>query len=340
MEDRRELEMGRLMTEADLTIRDYRPGDEIAINRGFNQAFRCQRPIAEWAWKFPPDPDGRLIVVAEREGELVAHYAALPTRFQIDGVVWGGGQIVDVFATPSARSGIARRGAMVATAEEFFNRIGRSGRHPFLYGFPGPRHRRQGSVQLGYGEMGFEPVTYLCRRVAGTAAHRRLSYRAEPARDWEPRLDELWSRASTDYPVAVVRDAAWALRRLAGHPSIRYHRFLVFPRLSNRPVAFVAFRTDQLRCRWVDLVWDHDHPGAMDLLLHLSARLAVQVGAELEEMWLNGDAEGRARLEASGFEYAPDPADLAFGGRSFHPDLDLGTVAARAYLTMADADLV
>jgi hypothetical protein len=78
----------------------------------------------------------------------------------------------------------------------------------------------------------------------------------------------------------------------------------------------------------------------MDLLLHLSARLAVQVGAELEEMWLNGDAEGRARLEASGFEYAPDPADLAFGGRSFHPDLDLGTVAARAYLTMADADLV
>lgn len=328
------------MTDADLTIRGYRPGDETAINDGFNRAFRRRRSMAEWAWKFPPEPGGRLIVVAERAGELVAHYAALPTRFQIDGRLWAGGQIVDVFATRVARSGIAPRGAMVATAEEFFDRIGRSGRNPFLYGFPGRRHRRQGSLQLGYDEMGFEPVTYLWRRAARAAAPRRLLYRAEPARDWEPRLDELWSRAAADYPVAVVRDADWALRRLAGHPSIRYHRFLVFPRLSNRPVAFVAFRTDELRCRWVDLVWDHDDPGAMDLLLHLSARLAVQTGAELEELWLNGDDEGRRYLEANGFECDPETAGLAFGGRSFHSELDLGTVASRAYLTMADADLV
>jgi hypothetical protein len=140
--------------------------------------------------------------------------------------------------------------------------------------------------------------------------------------------------------VAVVRDAAWALRRLAGHPSVRYHRFLIFPRLSSRPVAFAAFRTDQLCCRWVDLVWDHDHPGAVELLLHLSAKLAAQTGGELEELWLHGDPEGRRRLEASGFEHVPEPAGLAFGGRSFHPDLRLDTVAARAYLTMADADLV
>ena len=340
MANGRELDMASLVSETDLTIRCFRPGDEVAINEGFNRAFRRQRSLAEWAWKFPPDPDGRLIVLAEQRGELVAHYAALPTRFRVDGRVWGGGQIMDVFATRSARSGMARRGAMVATAEEFFDRIGRSGRHPFLYGFPGARHRRQGSLQLGYDEMGFQPIVYLSRHVAGAAAPRRLAYRAEPARDWEPRLDALWSRAASGYPVTAVRDAAWALRRLAGHPSIRYHRFLVFPRLSHRPVAFVAFRTDDGRCRWVDLVWDHDHPGAMDLLAHLSAVLAAQTGAGLEELWLNGDDDGRARLEANGFECAREPADLAFGGRSFHTDLDLSTVAGRAYLTMADADLV
>jgi hypothetical protein len=332
--------MGPPMTGTDLTIRGYRPGDETAINDAFNRAFRCQRPLAEWAWKFPPEPHGRLIVVAEQGGELVAHYAALPTRFQIDGRVWGGGQIVDVFATRAARTGIARRGVMVSTAEEFFDRFGRSGRHPFLYGFPGPRHRRQGSLQLAYDEMGFEPVVYLSRRDTRPGSYRRLGYRAEPARDWEPRLDELWSRAAMDYPVAVVRDARWALRRLAGHPSIRYHRFLVFPRLSNRPVAFVAFRTDHGRCRWVDMVRDRDHPAAMDLLVHLSTRLAVQTGAELEELWLNGDVEARTQLEAHGFACAAEPAGLAFGGRSFDPSLDLNTVAARAYLTMADADLV
>ena len=36
-------------------------------------------------------------------------------------------------------------------------------------------------------------------------------------------------------------------------------------------VAFVVFRTDEGRCRWVDLLWDHRHPGALELVNHLSS---------------------------------------------------------------------
>jgi len=329
------------VTEPEPLCRPYRLGDEAAINDGFNTAFRLDRPLAEWAWKFPHREGGRLIMITERGGELLAHYAALPVRFRIDDRVWPAAQIVDVFSARKARGAFTRRGVWVRTVDAFFDSFGRSGISPLLFGFPSPRPLRLGVLQLGYDSMEPQSITYLSRRTpTRPAGRRRLLYRAELARDWEPRLDALWERVRDSYPVAVVRDADRALHRLAGHPRVRYHRFLVFPRLSARPVAFGAFRTDQGRCRWLDLLWDHAHPGALDLLDHLSAGLAAQTGAELEEMWLNGDAEGRVRLEGRGFECSEVPGKLMMVARAFDPEIDLERVAGRVYLTMADADLV
>jgi hypothetical protein len=229
----------------------------------------------------------------------------------------------------------------VRTVEEFFRFFGESGRYPLLYGFPGRRALRLGVLQLGYDAMDPEPITSL-RREAGQArgAAHRLLYRAELARDWEPLLDTLWARVRHSYPVAVVRDAERALRRLAGHPTVRYHRFLVFPRFSRVPVAFAAFRCDQGVCRWVDLVWDHEHPGALALLSRMGARLAAQAGAGHEEMWLHGDSEGVSRLEGHGFTRVDEPQGLVVVARTFVPDLDAAALSGRLYLTMADSDLV
>jgi hypothetical protein len=326
---------------SDFEIRPFEPGDEVAINRGFNEAFRLDRPLAEWAWKFPASPNGRLIMVAEAGGEVLAHYAAIPTRIRIDDRVWDAGQIVDVFSARKARAQFSRRGVWVQTVERFFDHFGRSGRCPLLFGFPSPRPLRLGVLQLGYDAMPPQPIVYLVRRPpVGRVSKRRMLYRAELARDWEPRLDDLWNRLGEYYPVAAVRDAEWALRRMAGHPSVRYHRFLVFPRLSNRPVAFAAFRTDGGRCRWLDLLWDRAHPGALHLLIHLSARLSSQTGAEREELWLNGDPVGRSHLESAGFESEPEPGRLVMVARAFDPEIDLSRVDGRVYLTMADSDLV
>jgi hypothetical protein len=282
-----------------------------------------------------------MIMVADADGELLAHYAALRLDFQVDGKVWHAGHVVDVFATRPVHSGISPRGAFVATGEEFYRHFGAEGDTPLFYGFPGPRHRRQGVRELSYDEMPFQPAVYLTRRpVPATSRGRRLLYRAEPARDWEPRLSELWQRVRGSYPVAAVRDAEWALRRLAGHPTVRYHRFLVLPRVGRRPVGWVAFRTDHGRCRWVDLLWDHRHPGALELIDHLSGGLAVQTGAEVEELWLNGDGEGVARLEARGFSAEPEPDDLVMTSRKFTSEIDYTRFDGRIYFTMADCDLV
>jgi hypothetical protein len=323
------------MSEPEIVVRPFRPGDERAINDAFSASFGVERSLDEWSWKFPVEATGRLIMLAEQGGEPVAHYAAAPVRFAVDGRVWAAGQIVDVFSAPRVRG----RRVWVQTAERFFDEFARSGRYPLLFGFPSPRHRELGVPQLRY--VPLQPIGYLVRRPPSPAAgRRRLLYRAELARDWEPRLDELWRRVRRHYPVAVVRDAEWALRRLAGHPTVRYHSFLVLPRIGRAAVAYAAFRSDGGRCRWVDLLWDHAHPGALELLLHLSARLAVQTGAECEELWLNGDPSARSRLEAAGFEERPEPGGLVLVARAFDPEIDLSRVAGRVYITMADSDLV
>jgi hypothetical protein len=339
MADQQLLDLGATMSEP--VIRAYRPGDEVAINTGFNRVFNTSRELAEWGWKFPAEPAGRPIMLALDGEEVLAHYAGVPVRFHVDGALWPAVQIVDVFSARSARRVFSRRGVWVRTVEEFFSTFGASGRYPLLFGFPGRRALRLGVLQLGYDAMPPQPITYLSRTVFESSSWpSRLRYRAELARDWEPRLDQLWSRVRLQYPAAVVRDAERALRRLAGRPGVVYHRFLVFPRWSRVPVAWVAFRIDGGRCRWVDLLWDHRHRGALHMVSQLGRRLAGQVGAELEEIWLNGDDPGRSVLEGLGFAVADQPDGLVLVARSFSDELDVNRLDGRVYLTMADADLV
>jgi hypothetical protein len=335
------LDVAATVSGAELVFRPFRPGDEVGVNDGFNSAFNLNRSLDEWAWKFPPQPEGRLIMLAEIERDLLAHYAGMPVRFTIDGRTWDAAQIVDVYSTRAARRGFTRKGVWVQTVEAFFETFGRSGRAPLLYGFPSPRPLRLGVLQLGYDAVEPQPINYLSRDPAiATSGRLRHLYRVELAADWEPRLDILWQRVKKDYPVAAIRDADRALYRLAGHPTIRYHRFLVLPRIGRTPVAFAAFRTDEERCRWVDVLWDHGHPGAFELLIHLSAELARRNGAAIEELWLNGDADGQARLENRGFVAGEVPGQLVMVARAFDPELDVTALDQRVYLTMADADLV
>jgi len=329
------------MSLAEVEFRLFEPGDERAVNDTFNEVFSLSRSLAEWSWKFPPRPEGRPIMLAFAGDELLAQYAGTPVVFQINDAEWPAAQIVDVFAARRGGRPFTRRSVWSRTAERFFAELGESGRYPLLFGFPGRRALRLGVLQLGYGAMPPQEIVYLRRGDRAREARlRRLGYRAEPARDWEPRLDELWQRVRADYPVAVVRDAERSLYRLAGHPSVRYHRFLILPRLSTRPVGFVAFRTDGGVCRWVELVWDHGNPGALVLAAALGRRLAARFDAAHEELWLNGDPAGEEVLAGLGFERLPQPDGLVLVARSFDNALNVRRLDGRVYLTMADADLV
>jgi len=312
-------------------FRTYREGDEVAINRLFEEASGVVRSLDEWSWLYPPEADGRVIVVAETGGEVVAHCAGTPLRVAVDERELAAARIDDLLS-PAPGNEIAEQ-----VVETFFDNFVFSGRFSLVVAC---RRSPDDAIPPGFDEAPSRELTALTRDRAPHLRVRRLLYRAELARDWEPRLDDLWHRVRQDYPVAVVRDAESALRRFAGHPRERYKRFLIFPRFSNQAVAFVVFRCDGRRCRWVDLLFDHAHPGALELAAHISARLVRQLDCTGEELWLAGDEEACSRLESLGFRPTERQPAVSMAIRSFDPEFDATQVAESLYLTMADTGRV
>jgi len=311
------------------------------INRCFNEVFHLKRPIEEWRWKFGRSGVEPPILLGFLEGRLVTQYAGLPVDFHWKGRVFPAVQIVDVFSTSAARR-FARRGYWVQTVEAFFEEFGFSGKYPLLYGFPGRRALRLGVLQLGYDALEAQSILEFRRsRERGAfPSPQRFLYRALKLDGGEEgALDGLWERVRSSYPYACVRNARRLQRRYFLRPNGPYHVFGVRPRFSTELVGWAVFKAEDGVCCWVDLLWDHGHPGALDLLSHLAFRLARQLGAVEERIWVHGDAPTVEHLGEKGFEAGKIELPLAFVARSFRPDVMVAELENRVYLTMGDTDL-
>lgn len=340
--------MSRRADAADaVEIRPYRPGDEAAIEEGFRRVFGVERPAGEWGWKFPPaaEEGGRRVTIATAGGEVVAHMAAQPVRFAFDGRHLLAGHVVDAYSR--SRAGLARRGVFARTVDAFFAAHGGAGGLAFVYGFPGTRHMRLGRQVLGYVEP--RPVPYREKELgaAGAApprprlAHRlrRLLSGLRVEEGLHPAaLDDLWRRAAPRYPVAALRDGRRAAVRFAGRPGVDYLHLVA--RRRGRPAAWAAARLDGDVLRWADLVWDGASPAALAALDEALAARALAAGCRRGELWLGGDPAAEAVLAACGWRAAPHPQRLEMSAVGFLPDLDAVSVVRRAYVTLADSDLV
>lgn len=324
-------------------IRPYRPGDEGAIEEGFRRVFGVERPAGEWAWKFPPadEEGGRRVMIGWAGGEVVAHAAAQPVRFAIDGRAVLGGHVVDAFSRP--RPGLARRGVFARTVDALFATYCGSGGIAFVYGFPGARHMRLGRRVLGYAEP--RPVPYRVKALAAadepslsTRLRRRLGGLRVETGFAASALDDLWRRAAGRYPVAAVRDGRRAAGRFAGRPGVEYLHLTA--RRRGRPVAWAAARLEGDLLRWADLVWDGASPAALAALEEALVGRAVAAGAVGGELWLGGDPLAEALLEERGWRAAPHPQGLEMSAVAFVPGLDAADLARRSYVTLADSDLV
>ncbi|MGD9253824.1 MAG: hypothetical protein PVG92_07835 [Holophagae bacterium] len=321
-------------------VRLYRPGDEIAINEAFNRIFDKGRSLEEWAWKYRPDEQPCPIVAAWDGNRLAAHNGGIATRYQVDGRQIAALQGADTFSLAVAERQPDWRGAWQEVMDSFAEIAAHRFDAGLLFGYTGGRAISHMVARARWDSVPPRriPLYTRHRRPAGRSPASKL-FVARLIADGEPALDRLWKRANHRYPVSIIRDADHIRRRFGSHPTVHYHRFLIRPRWSLTPAAFVVFRTDGGVVRWVDLVWD-GRPGAIELADHLSRGLAEQTGAEREELWLDGDPEAVRWLEIFGFEGGPDPSGVVRVVRFIDGNLEADVFAAgRVYTTMADADL-
>ena len=322
-------------------VRLYRPDDEIAINDAFNRVFGKQRSVEEWAWKYRAEEPPCPIVAAWDGDRLAAHNGGIAADYQVDGRRIVALQGADTFSLAVAERQPGWRGAWQQTMDHFAEIAASQFEASLLFGYTGGRAISHMVARARWDSVSPRRIPLLVRRRRPpTRSMASRLFRARLIDGQEPALDLLWERVQNRYPVSVIRNANHVRRRLSGHPTVRYHRWLITPRWSSTPAAFVAFRTDGGVCRWVELVWD-GRPGALELVDHLSRRLTEQTGAEREELWLDGDPEAARWLELFGFEGGPDPSGVVRVIRFIDPDLHADSFApGRVYTTMADADLV
>jgi hypothetical protein len=324
--------------QADAAVREevefrlYAPGDEVAINRGFNEAFGLSRPLREWEWKFAARPEGRWILVATgRGGEIVAHYGAVPVRFQVDGEALRAGQPVDVFCL--RRPDLVHGMVFVRLVREFYRVFGAPERLALLFGFPSERPLRLGKAKMSYGDPA--PVPVWRRRAAG----RRAWWTRHTARQGfdAAAIDRLWERSAPRYPVATVRDAAWFRRRYTGRPGVEYTHLSAWQRGEVR--AWAVVRLLDGMARWADLVWDGRDTRSLVALDEAVGRVARRWRAAEIEMWLANDAGAEEVFSTRGWTSAPHP-HVKLSSLSFQPGVDGNDVVRRCYLTLGDSDLV
>jgi len=322
-------------------VRLYHPGDEIAINDAFNRVFGKQRSVEEWAWKYRADEPPCPIVAAWDSERLAAHNGGIAADYQVDGRRIVALQGADTFSLAVAERQPGWRDSWQRVMDHFGEIAADQFGASLLYGFTGGRAISHMVARARWNSVSPRRIPLLVRRRRPpTRSMASRLFRARLIDGHAPALDRLWEQVQDRYPVSVIRDAKHVRRRLSGHPAVHYHRWLIMPRWSTTPAAFVAFRTDGGICRWVELVWD-GRPGALELVDHLSRRLAEQTGADREELWLDGDPEAAQWLELFGFEGGPDPSGVVRVIRFIDPNLNADSFAPGCvYTTMADADLV
>ncbi len=212
-------------------VRDYRPGDEKAVQAMYERIFERRRPDAEWRWRYREAPAGpAYIQVLELDGSLVGHIAHAPMPTWVDGRRLVLGQGGDTMVLPESRG----RGGMRLLVETFL-----SSPHGFdlRMNFPSEMARER-FVRYGAGNVLGQLRLWVCRRqlsrplsaVAQPVARGALAgfhaltawpaprVRVEPMPDPGHEVDELAEASAAFARCIRIRDAAYLRWRWLEQP--------------------------------------------------------------------------------------------------------------------------
>jgi hypothetical protein len=234
------------------TAREATEEDKYNIMGLFSEVFGQEMTQDLWYWKYG---HGRgCAVIAERHGEVIAHYGGIRRTVVREGREQASIQCVDTMVKPSERGTLSRKGPYFLVASEFLDRFVGCGRpFEFGFGFPNKRVMRVGEilgVQASVGEI-LEPVW---SPVSNTRYYDE-TYSPTNAihRDW---ADILWSamRDSLSNAIVGVRDHEYLKYRYFENPLFKYDVVLVMSENRSEPVGLTVSRQEGKRVLLLDLI--------------------------------------------------------------------------------------
>lgn len=218
-------------------LRRAGPADDAAIRRLLALAYpdNVKAAAAFTRWQYWDNPFGATISwVWASDGEVLAHWAAVPVPLVLDGRAVIGAKGVDVATHPDHRG----RGLFSRLAQRLTASLAEEG-VPALLSHPNPASLA-GMTGAGLASVARVPVyalpvddAWLGRRLRlpapAAAVARRLVFPAAPARETAQRLASfpddvgaLWDEVSHSVAWGVRRDASWWRWRYAQRPERPY----------------------------------------------------------------------------------------------------------------------
>ncbi len=324
---------------APLTVRGYRPGDEVAISHLFTQSFHAQRPDSAWRWKFLEHPWGQRVISLAWDGDMLrGQYAATPMRLvRAEGGEDRALQLCDIMTSPAVRS--IGRGPTAVLSRMLRHLYATRGeqRIGFVIGF-NTATSRAFALRFTDGHE-LEPVAFWQKDVA-PSAQRQTSpgkrYRIEVIDRFGGRFDRFFDRVAPAYDYLQRRDAVYLSWRFA-QPGVDYLPLAAYR--FGRLVGWSIFRRQEDELVWGDALVDPRHPDAARSLLAAAEASAHGTGVARVTGWFAArPAWWREMLAELDFEPRPEPNDLSliYG---LHSEPAAGDLLAHWYYTKADSDL-
>lgn len=322
----------------ELTVREYRDGDEAAILDLFARSFpHAPRSSAHFAWKYRQNPFGNERISLAFDGDrLVGHYAGYPVPFRAYGKEVLAQQIGDTMTDVAVRHiGRGPSSVLGRTALHFYETFCEK-QVAFNYGFNVANIQKFSLRFLRSDRV--EPVTYRVapppHPIARTERWLR-GYSFELVRETNEEWDALFERCASAYTFCVRRNAAYVRWRYLASPDVPY--VVVAVRKWRHLVGWIVYRIRDDRFTWGDALFDPDFPDAPEVALrHVVPPHNV---ASMEAWFPPRPLWFDATLTNLGFETRPEPQDLSVMCVPFAcPDV-VGRMRADLYYTWGDSDL-
>lgn len=323
-----------------------------------------------WRWQFVDNPAGAGYVrLAEHEGRVVGQYAAIPTRFRLDGNSTP--RVMAMSCDTMTHPQYQKQGMFVTLAQELYDDIAANRGVTDVWGFPNDSSHPGFVNKLGWFDAHVFPTLVkplrtraVLQRYLKSAAlsaalgpvvdaawwlvapKPRAPVRCEirPLRAFDDRFQELWDRHKDIARVVQIRDPAYLRWRYQGRREFNYEAWEVL--VGGRLEGYFVTRTLEL--------FDLPFGGLVDVfpcpvvddnitreILGFAQRRLTEQGAAFMTALLAPHLAHH--LRRFGFLKVPDFLNLRrwyFGGRCLPADRPLLQDIRNWYLTFGDADIV
>ena len=330
---------------SEVIYRTYEPGDEPGIADLFERCFGHALSTEHWEWKYTKNPYGNYyIMVAVREGRIVAHYGAYPVYMED-----GRGEKVkvfhigDVMTDPRARGlGIGRRSVIARVTQAFYREFC-VGEVAFNFAVPSSKHMRLGQMLMSYEPVG--SVLLWTREGNGgpRSGWRRplgrlkaWQYKIRESGSIEPDVEQLYHRIKGSLGISLCRDDTYLQWRYR-MPPLKDYRFYRITRGSRLALWAIASREEN-NILLGDILVDPDESFLFSLLVEEMSRRWPGMSVHL---WASASLRWWVRvLTKAGFTQMPHPSGIIAGLTIFdEEDYSAERMKKDWFYAMGDFDL-